>query len=105
MNELVEVNKCRVCYSEDLIPVLSLGEQYVVGFMSSPTSETYKAPLELIFCDNCKLLGLKHTMDHDILYREYWYKSGISFTMTKALEEIVRKTESWVKITDILDLI
>lgn len=86
---------CRVCYSDKLSPLFSLGEQYVNNFV--PENEVYKgikAPLELVFCDNCTLVQLKHTAPQELLYsRFYWYKSGVTETMKKALRDITEKAE------------
>lgn len=88
---------CRVCGSPRLLPILSLGEQYAVGFMDSAEEATATGPLELVLCNlkdgGCGLLQLKHTFDHDLLYKKYWYKSGISTTMVKALADIVQAAE------------
>jgi hypothetical protein len=93
---------CRVCGSKNLVPILSLGEQYSVGFMDKPDEFTVKAPLDLVLCNvkngGCGLLQLKHTLDHDILYRKYWYKSGISTTMVKALKDIVDAAGKIIKL-------
>jgi hypothetical protein len=88
---------CRVCGSRKLIPILSLGEQYAVGFLDSAEETAGTGPLALVLCNikdgGCGLLQLQHTFDHDLLYRKYWYKSGISTTMVKALGDIVKAAE------------
>lgn len=88
---------CRVCGSRQLIPILSLGEQYAVGFLDSAEETAGTGPLDLVLCNikdgGCGLLQLQHTFDHDLLYRKYWYKSGISTTMVKALGDIVKAAE------------
>src|SRR4051812_30296475 len=93
---------CRVCGSRNLIPILSLGEQYAVGFLDSADEQAATGPLDLVLCNlrdgGCGLLQLKHTFDHDLLYRKYWYKSGISTTMVKALADIAHAAE---KIADL----
>lgn len=93
---------CRVCGNPKLVPILSLGNQYSVGFMDTPEEVTVKAPLDLVLCNvkdgGCGLLQLKHTLDHDILYKKYWYKSGISTTMVKALKNIVDSAQKIVKL-------
>lgn len=94
---------CRVCGSNNLIPILSLGEQFAVNFVEESSKAYLKAPLELVLCNvkdgGCGLLQLKHTIDRDALYRKYWYKSGISTTMVKALEDIVSSAEKLVKLS------
>ncbi len=99
---LKTVKRCRVCGSRHLIPILSLGNQYVTNFLDSPKAKSYKAPLDLVLCDTkkggCGLLQLKHTFNHDILYRKYWFRSGISTTLVKALADVVNKAERVVDL-------
>ncbi len=86
---------CRVCYSPELTFLFTLGEQYVNNFV--PEDKVYsgvKAPLEMVFCENCTLVQLKHTAPQELLYAGfYWYKSGVTDTMKKALRDITSKAE------------
>lgn len=98
---LITRRNCRVCGSTDLKLVLSLGTQYISNFLDSPTQESYVAPLELVLCNRktggCGLLQLRHTVPGEVLYRKYWYKSGINQTMRTALADIADKAEKLVK--------
>lgn len=98
---LITRRNCRVCGSTDLKLVLSLGTQYISNFIDSPTQESYVAPLELVLCNRktggCGLLQLRHTVPGEILYKKYWYKSGINQTMRTALADIADKAEKLVK--------
>jgi SAM-dependent methyltransferase len=76
---------------------MSLGKIYVSDFIDS-SSKRGKIPLELIFCNDCKLLQLRHSTNPEILYREYWYKSGINETIIKDLEDITSKVEKIIKL-------
>ncbi len=100
--ELKTINSCRSCGSKNLIPILSLGEQYVINFVDSDENKGIKAPLELVLCDvnsgGCGLLQLKHTTSLDLMYKQYWYKSGINQTMCDALSDIVDKAEKLVNL-------
>ncbi len=93
---------CRVCGSKQLTPILSLGNQFVTNFVDEPEGDYPKGPLELVLCNlkngGCGLLQLKHTVERDIMYRKYWYRSGISTTMVQALGDI---TEAVEKITSL----
>ncbi len=97
-----ERKTCRVCGAKNLVPVLSLGEQYVTNFVDDPIENANKGPLELVLCDiksgGCGLLQLRHTFDHDVLYRKYWYRGGMSTMMTAALGDIVKVAEKLVKL-------
>ena len=88
-----EIKCCRSCQSVNLIEVLSLGSLAVSNFVDNPATQTgIKAPLELILCDpeqgGCGLLQLRHTVSSELMYRNYWYRSGINRTMTEELTDI-----------------
>lgn len=97
------VDNCRVCGKGDLLPILSLGELYVSDFLDeSKLQDAKKAPLDLVLCDvksgGCGLLQSKYTVDHEALYRNYWYRSGVNKTMRDELSDIVGKVESVVSL-------
>jgi len=82
---------CRVCNSDKLSFIFSLGMQYVNNFVKKDEiGKGIKAPLDMVLCENCSLLQLKHTAPQELLYaRFYWYRSGVTQTMKNALKEIV----------------
>ena len=84
---------CRVCAGQ-LDHVLSLGEHYVSDFILPGRSDGIRAPLELVLCQRCKLLQLKHTVPTEIMYRNYWYRSGTNRTMRVALADIANRAET-----------
>ncbi len=93
---------CRVCGSSALVPVLSLGDQYIAGAFAEPGGEepvSRRIPLDLVRCDmtsneeGCGLVQLRHTVPGAILYRSYWYRSGVNRTMTGNLHEIAAQAE------------
>lgn len=98
-----ERKTCRVCGSKNLVPILSVGDQFVTNFVEEPDKDYPKGPLDLVLCnakdDGCGLLQLKHTMERDALYRKYWYKSGISTTMVKALADITSAAKKTVTLS------
>ncbi|MDI6785164.1 MAG: class I SAM-dependent methyltransferase [bacterium] len=101
MNKLYKkINSCRVCHSSNLINVLYLGNLYISDFVKS-NKHSIKAPLGLTMCKNCSLVQLTHKgVNPDLLYRNYWYKSGINSTMKQALKDITLKAEKIVKLKD-----
>lgn len=86
--EVAAIRACRLCQSNQLDGILSLGSQYVSDFVTSD-GKSPQAPLELVRCKRCGLVQLKHTFSRGSLYRHYWYKSGISPTMRSALADLV----------------
>ena len=94
---------CRVCGSKNLLPILSLGNQFVTNFVEKPEGNYPKGPLDLVLCNvkdgGCGLLQLKNTVERDVMYRKYWYKSGISTTMVKALANIAAAIEKTLPLS------
>lgn len=83
---------CRSCSSPNLEPALDLGNLYVSNFADVPESSRWpRVPLELLLCQQCGLVQLRHTTPAEWLYTRYWYKSGVSATMRGALADITAK--------------
>ncbi len=93
------IKRCRVCCSKDLTPVVAVEEQhlsptFVVTNENNPLA-AIRVPQTLMLCDRdknkigCGLLQLKETVEPDYLYREYFYRSGVSDTMRKDLKYVV----------------
>ena len=95
-----ERQTCRVCGAKALTRVFSLGNLYVSDFVPSRRAKGIKAPLELVLCDACTLLQLKHTAPQELLYaRHYWYRSGVTETMRRALRDVAEGVERIVPLT------
>lgn len=91
---------CRLCGSSGLQDVFSLGNQYINDFV--PVEKIGKglvAPLDLVMCPMCSLLQLRHTAPQELLYaRYYWYRSGVTDTMKRALRDITQEIEAMVPL-------
>jgi len=72
-----------------LTDVLNLGELHLSAFVD-PGQDTPKYPLDLVLCDDCSLVQLRHTVPADEMYRNYWYRSGTNHSMTQELRDIAR---------------
>jgi len=90
---------CRVCGSA-LEPILNLGEHYVSDFPRPGDDLPSKAPLDLALCKRCRLLQLRHTVDPNEMYRNYWYKSGTNQTMRGALADIANTAETLIHLKE-----
>jgi hypothetical protein len=104
---LVTRNSCRICGSKSLTPVVALGDQYISGSFADPKGRPpveRRIPLDLVRCDPsldqgaCGLVQLRHSVPPRILYRSYWYRSGINQTMRDNLAGITRMAEDTVKL-------
>lgn len=88
---------CRVC-DGPINAILNLGEHYISDFPCPGDYDGEKTPLELVLCENCRLLQLKHTVPAELMYRNYWYRSGTNRTMCEALAEIAIKSEELIHL-------
>jgi hypothetical protein len=87
---LVTRQTCRICGSRALKEVVNLGEQHLQGsFVKEGVTDPpqRKIPCVLVRCDTsadenaCGLLQMKHSVPGEILYSDYWYRSGTNQTM------------------------
>lgn len=103
---VVEHTSCRLCRSRGLKDVFSLGQQYINDFVPRErVGEGRQAPLELVMCNECSLIQLRHTAPQELLYsRHYWYRSGVTDTMRRALRDVSATVESMIdlKETDVV---
>jgi len=98
---------CRVCGSSELTEVISFAPQFL-----SPTFVTsnegnplslIKVPLTVVICDRgknpegCGLVQLRETTDHDLLYKDYFYRSSTNDTMRRDLKNVVDDVVEKVK--------
>src|ERR1035438_2771891 len=95
-----ENEQCILCNGKELTDVLDLGSQYVVDFVKEKNEKLLKAPLQLVKCNNCNLIQLKHRVSPDRLYKKFWYRSNINEQMRDELLAITQKAELLVDIKD-----
>lgn len=90
--QITEQTSCRVCDGQ-LEVVLDLGSIYPSSFLKEgeTVSDDAKAPLVLCKCEKCGLVQLKHTVDLDLMYRQYWYSSSLNKSMVSSLNNIVEE--------------
>lgn len=94
-----------MCGSTKLTPVIDLGAQYLQGSFVKPGTimpPTRRLPTQLVRCDvtrdetGCGLLQLAHSFPPEILYANYWYRSGTNATMRDHLAGIAQTAVSIV---------
>lgn len=97
-----EIKSCRICKNEDLLTVISLGEQYLTGvFPKSKDKEITKGDLDLVWCSGCGLLQMKQSYDLDEMYGDnYGYRSGLNASMVKHLTRKIQTLEQLVKLSE-----
>ena len=93
---------CRICDSTDLEVVIALGQQKITSIFP-PFGEHNKiptSPVNLCMCYQCGLIQLQETFNADSMYKNgnYGYRSGISNTMRKHLEQYNSEISSKVNL-------
>jgi hypothetical protein len=92
-----EITQCRICGSNHLRHILSLGNQALTGVFPKSTSDVLTSgPLELVKCDEstggCGLLQLKHSYESSEMYGEnYGYRSSLNRSMARHLQAKVAR--------------
>ena len=94
-----EETHCRLC-GGDLVSVLDLGKIYPSAFVKEGDKLPEKAPLVLAKCAICHLVQLKHTVNLDQMYRQYWYTSSLNKSMVSSLQEIAKRALYYKKLND-----
>ena len=95
------IARCRVCGSSDLTSLFSLGNIYVSNFVPRRDESLPKCPLELVFCENCTLVQLRHTAPQELLYaRHYWYRSGLNPVIAADLRQIATVAQGVVDLRE-----
>src|SRR5262245_45266307 len=87
---LMEIKtKCRAC-GKELEDVLNLGEQCLGGqFPAEGEPDPLRFPLVLAQCKaGCGLIQLRHTVEPELMFGDYWYRSGVTETMRNHLKGI-----------------
>jgi hypothetical protein len=72
--------------------------------MQDREPELPKAPLRLARCKTCGLLQLHDSIDADLVYREYWYRSSVNLSMQTALLDLTQDGLKWHRSGKWLDI-
>ncbi len=93
MKNYTVVSQCRICHSKRLVPVVKIKPQYIASTFVKTNKNNPKAkikiPMTALLCRKCGLVQLKETVQPDLLYEQYFYRSNVSNTMKKDLGDVV----------------
>ncbi len=79
--DYLQKNHCRICASERLLDILDLGEMPPANaFLRQEdlAQPELTFPLVVAFCLDCSLLQLRHTVQPELLFRDYPYATSAS---------------------------
>jgi len=99
-HKIKKIKHCLLCKNKKFKKVFSLGSLFVSNFVNkNKINSGIKSPLTLIYCPKCTLLQLSHIAPQEIMYKRfYWYRSGVTKTMKKALKDIYKSSLKHIKL-------
>lgn len=80
--------------------VLPLGEVYLSGFTPPDAPDPLRHPLTLAVGRNSGLVQLRESVAPDLMFRRYFYRSGLNETMAAHLAGIAQEAARRVKLTE-----
>jgi len=87
------ITACRACGDENLESLMNFGHLPLANrYLLSPDDKDIYAPLELVLCQNCCCVQLRHTLDPKVLFGEYLYASSTSGSLAEHFKEYARET-------------
>jgi SAM-dependent methyltransferase len=92
-DDVWQVTNCRVCGSTDWQEVVTFGPMPLPGSFLDPAEVPHdepRYPLGVISCRSCRLMSLTHTVNPEVLYRDYIYVSSDSETITRHMEHVAQ---------------
>jgi 2-polyprenyl-3-methyl-5-hydroxy-6-metoxy-1,4-benzoquinol methylase len=100
----IQNTECLACGTSDLKSILDLGKQPLANnYHNGETQDEY--PLNLNLCQNCYHLQLSHTVNPDLMFKNYLYVSGTAKTLRDYFDYFASKTLEYLpNATKILDI-
>lgn len=86
----MNIERCRVCHSDNLEPIKDLGEYHYQVLMGEE-APIKTAPLRLVFCADCLHLQLA---GEEVVVSQNWFYSGETRTMRSYFRELSVKIEN-----------
>ncbi len=92
------ISSCRLCGSQHLDFLFSLGLHHINAFPDSPEHDTLKCPIDLMKCLECGMVQQCHTAPSSLLYsRHYWFKSATNKKIALNLKDIAEQAMALMK--------
>ncbi len=95
---------CKICKKNKGVEILNLGNQPLANKYPK-TNEDIKNeklyPLELIFCENCKLVFIKRIVNRKKLFEDYFYLSSVNKGLVRHFENLAHSLKKSKFVVDI----
>lgn len=102
-----KIKFCRLCKSKKLKKIINLGKQPLANnLLSKKNTREYTVPLELVFCNSCKLSQLSYDVDPREMFEKYYWVTGTSKVAQNHAKNFKSYIErfSKIKIKSILEI-
>lgn len=100
-----KIEKCLCCGGENLEKVLDLNKQPLANsYLREKYEKEESFPLAINFCTDCTHIQLTHSVDPDLLFKNYLYVSGTTKTLKDYFDWFVELTEKYGSGKNILDI-
>ena len=91
--------RCRVCGCVSFAPVFDFGNQVIANYFHRKDDPPFPAmSLDLVRCLGCSLVQLDDVIDSNLMYRNYWYQSGINQSMRSHLHDLAVTVMEFVDV-------
>jgi SAM-dependent methyltransferase len=93
----MEINKCEVCDSTELIPKINLGLHPMCDDLIRVGDErkNVEYPIQIVFCDKCKTAHQKYQIPKQLLFpSDYHYRARFTGDVLKGMEALVDNLET-----------
>lgn len=84
------MKKCRICKGR-LKKIIDFGKISLVGNFLTTKSKQKKYSLSLNFCKNCKHVQIAEILNPDLLFKNYFWETGISQSNIKILNNFLKR--------------
>lgn len=106
MNHVTENAKCLACGSTNIHTALDLNDQPLANaYKDSRTAAEDQYPLAVNLCHDCCHLQLSHTVDPEIIYKNYLYATGTNQTIKNYSKWFAEYCKEYAgSVTSVLDI-
>ena len=100
-----KIEKCLCCDGSNLKMVLDLNEQPLANsYLKDKNENEDLFPLGINYCVDCTHIQLTHSVNPDLLFKNYLYVSGTTKTLKEYFDWFVSFTSQYTKGKNVLDI-
>ena len=93
-----KIKKCRICGSENITELLSLGQQPLANNLKrNAIDDEQLFPLIICICQKCKTVQLTETVDSKVLFSKYFWVTGTSRVAKEYSELFFERSIKYLK--------